>query len=136
MMPEQQIGVGELRRFGILFGSVLVLLFGVVMPWLVSGELSFVRWPWAIGAIAVLVALVRPMLLSNPYRLWMGFGHFMGIINTRLVLALAFFLVILPMALVMRLFGKDAMSRDFDSAAASYRKASDQAPTNHFERPY
>jgi carbamoyltransferase len=49
---------------------------------------------------------------------------------TSLVLGFVYFLVVLPTGLIRRLRGRDAMRRQFDPAAASYRVA-----TRHRQRP-
>jgi hypothetical protein len=57
------------------------------------------------GFVAKLVAPFAPL-----YRVWMKFSHVLGYINTRLLLAAVFFLVITPLALLMRLFGRDVLA--------------------------
>jgi hypothetical protein len=53
---------------------------------------------------------------------------------TSILLALAFFLLVLPAGLVMRLFMADPMRRDFDRLADSYRVPSKKAPAKALER--
>ena len=52
---------------------------------------------------------------------------------TSILLALAFFLLVLPAGLVMRLFVADPMRRDFDRSADSYRVPSKKAPAETLE---
>ena len=67
---------------------------------------------WILAAIAVillLLALVKPLLL-NPLRLvWDKIGHVLGIINTNVLLTLFYFVILTPLSLIMRLFGKDIL---------------------------
>jgi multisubunit Na+/H+ antiporter MnhG subunit len=67
---------------------------------------------WILAAIAVillLLALVKPLWL-NPLRLvWDKIGHMLGIINTHILLTLFYFVILTPLSLIMRSFGKDIL---------------------------
>ena len=68
---------------------------------------------------------------------WIQFGLFMGTyIMTPLIMSIVFFGMFMPMGLIMRLFGKDAMARKLDSTAQSSRIASSKAPAKNLERPF
>ena len=63
----------------------------------------------AIAVILLLLALVKPLWL-NPLRLvWDKIGHVLGIINTYILLTLFYFVILTPLSLIMRLFGKDIL---------------------------
>ena len=91
------------RHFGILFATV----FTIVAFW------PF--WPlrapnvyWLAGAGAWLAAaLVYPKILAPLHKTWIVFGHVLGWINVRIILGIVFFAVVMPIGLIMRLFGKD-----------------------------
>ena len=68
----------------------------------------------------LLVALGFPSILAPLNRLWLRFGLLLHRIVSPLVLGIMFFLVITPMGLLMRAFGKDLLRLKFDRAAASY----------------
>lgn len=91
------------RQFGFLFTFVFVLVaFWPLWP-LASPNLY-----WLAGAGAWLaVALIYPKGLTPLYKAWMAFGHVLGWINARIILGLVFFVVVMPIGLIMRLFGKD-----------------------------
>ena len=55
---------------------------------------------------------------------------------TPLVLGIVFFGMIAPMALVMRLMGKDPMQRAIDPNQNSYRVKSIKSPKEKLERPF
>jgi hypothetical protein len=72
--------------------------------------------PWvlitlgSIAAVLLLLAAVAPALLRPVYRIWMRIGEALGWVNTRLLLTLVFFLVVTPIGLLMRLFGRSPMA--------------------------
>ena len=55
---------------------------------------------------------------------------------TPLVLGIVFFGMITPMALIMRLTGKDPMRRAFDPDRKSYRVQSTKSPKEKLEKPF
>ena len=123
-----------LREFGLLMAAVIGVLFGVFLPWVFDG--AWPLWPWLISAAFVLPALVAPLSLRPVYRGWMRFGLFMSRIMTPLVLGIVFFLVFTPVALGLKLLGKDAMRRKLDPQADSYRIDNKGATMGDMKRPF
>ena len=60
----------------------------------------------AVAAVLLLLAAIAPSLLRPVYRGWMYIGEALGWLNTRIILSLVFFLVVTPIGLLMRLFGR------------------------------
>jgi hypothetical protein len=114
-----------LREFGLVTGALLVGLFGVLLPWLF--HLGFPLWPWIIAGILWGLALLLPMGLKLIYHGWM----FIALI----LLALVFYLIITPLGLIMRLWGKQPMQR-FQLPVTSYRQLTSPRPPQHLERPF
>ncbi len=109
----------ELRKFGLVMAAAIAVVFGGVLPWLFGR--AWPRWPFVVAAAFVVFALALPRALAPVQRGWLRFGHALGAFNSRLVLSLVFFVVVAPLGLVMRLFGKDPIARRRDPAATSYR---------------
>jgi Saxitoxin biosynthesis operon protein SxtJ len=122
-----------LREFGLVTGGVLVGLFGLLIPWLF--ERAYPRWPWLVLSLLAIWSLAAPLSLRPLYRLWMRFGYVLSRITTPLILGGVFFLVITPMGLLRRAFGRDAMARKFDESE-TYRVPSRQTPANNLKRPF
>lgn len=124
----------ELRTFGLLFGGLLCIFFGLLLPWLWGFGLPV--WPWPLAALLVTGALVRPAALAPVYQVWMKIAGVLGWINTRLLMVLIFYGMILPAGLIMRAVGRDPMQRRFDAQAASYRINREPPPPDHLRRPF
>ena len=127
-------GTRELRKFGLITGAIVAVLFGLLLPW--AFDYAWPMWPWIVTGVLWLWGLVHPGSLFVVYRLWLGFGHIAGWINTRIILAVLFYIVFFPVGILMRLLGKDPMRRRVDDAAASYRISSASMDKDHVERPY
>lgn len=88
-----------------MFGAALIVLTGIL--WLLFGALL---QSTLIAAGAFLVfSLAAPGLLLPLNRMWAAFGARLGWLNNHLILGLFFFVLMTPMAVVMRLFGWDPM---------------------------
>ena len=109
----------QLRQFGLMVGGVLVLI-GL---WkLYQGKHETARLIlWLVGgALMVTTGAIVPKLLTPVYWLWMKLAHLLGWVNTRLLLGIIFFVIITPMAVVMKVFGRDALNRKIDKDVDSY----------------
>ena len=124
----------DYRKFGLLSSAIVMVLFGLAIPWLFS--LNFPRWPWIFAALLGSWALLLPATLQPVYIAWMKFGDIMNWVNTRIILGIVFYGMILPFGLVMRLFGNDPMKRKLDDSASSYRVISQNDTKDNVERPY
>jgi Saxitoxin biosynthesis operon protein SxtJ len=113
---DEQVQGSSDRSFGVVFAVVFALI-GTV-PWLFGGIVRL--WALAVGAGFLAVAFVAPTLLAPFNRLWLRFGLFLHKIVSPLVLGVMFFLVITPMGVLMRLFGKDPLRLKLDRASESY----------------
>jgi hypothetical protein len=132
--PELTVTHRELRKFALVFGSALAVIGGLLLPLIWKLPLS--PWPWAVGAAFCAAGSLLPGLLAPFYRLWMKFGQFIGGINSRIILAVFFYLIISPMGLLMRIFRLDPLMRRLDSRADSYLIKSKQPCGNGMQRPF
>ena len=124
----------ELRSFGLLTGLIAAILFGLLLPWLFN--FNYPLWPWFIGGVLITVAILFPSALKPVYAVWMRIGLVLGWINTRIILALIFYLLFFPVSLILRVLGKDPMVRTFDPAQMSYRVMRSDTDREHMEKPY
>ena len=105
-----------LRRFGFVVGLATLLL-GCVFVWRHRGA----GWPLvSIGAVLALSARLAPLTLKWIHGPWMIAALALGWIVTRILLTIVFFLVVTPIGLLQRLFGKRAIEVAFRADAATY----------------
>jgi hypothetical protein len=122
-----------LRKFGLMMGALVALLFGLLIPWAFSRPWPV--WPWPLCGAFVAAALAAPRALGPVYRGWMKFGAVAGYVNTRLILGLAFFGMIFPLGVLRRLLGDDPMRRK-PTGGSTYRIHSAKHPSKDLERPF
>ena len=124
----------ELRDFGLLTGGLTAGLFGLLFPLLRHHPIP--SWPWMVAALLIVPALTLPSVLRYPHWLWIRIGFVLGWINSRIVLTILFFLVIVPMGLLMRAMGRDPVARKLDPDASTYRVPSRVRTPESMERPF
>ena len=113
-----------LREFGFLIGFIFPFLIGWILP-LIGGH-SFRTWTLFISVPSIILAFTKPILLLYPYRAWMKLGHILGWVNSHIILGLVFFIVLQPIALIMRILGHDPLrTKKF------YQKSYREIKTNH-----
>ncbi len=123
----------ELRHFGLIMAVALILFFGLLIPWI--WDLNWPLWPWIAAAVFAAAALIYPLVLLPVFRVWERIGLVVGWINTHILLGLVFYVIVMPMGLVMRLF-HDPMERRLDTSLPSYRTPSRQPVTKNLEKPF
>lgn len=104
------------RSFGLVIGLAFVLI-GI---WKYeSGAWSHLIWI-AIGAVFLLLAILMPRLLRPAKTLWLRFGQLLGQFLSPAMLAAVYVLSIVPIGLLLKLFGKDSLQRARDPKSDSY----------------
>tara|TARA_Y100000992_G_scaffold19432_1_gene11264 strand:- start:111 stop:500 length:390 start_codon:yes stop_codon:yes gene_type:complete len=109
-MDSNDIKIGSNRSFGIVFFIVFLLI--AIYP-LLSGE-SVRLWSLAIATIFFILGIINSSLLSPLNKIWFKFGLLLGRLISPLVMSLIFFLVVTPIALLMKLLKKDLLNLKFN----------------------
>lgn len=102
------------------FGVVMAVAFCVIGAFKLWHETRF-WWVWlAIAVIFAAVAWLSPSLLRPLNYLWFRFGLLLHRIVSPVAMAVIFFGAVLPVGLLMRLFGNQPLTPKFEPDSASY----------------
>jgi hypothetical protein len=134
MNDHKKLTTKELREFGLLTGGIIGGLFGLILPLIQGHSLPII--PWIIAIILVGLAIILPNSLDPFYQVWMKIGFALGWLNSRIILSIVFFIMLTPMALIMKLLKRDTMARKFDFQVETYRISSKIYPSTGMEKPY
>lgn len=104
------------RSFGILFSIVFLC---VAFYPLLAGE-GVRLWSLFVAFVFVILAYFFPHTLSFLNRAWIKIGVILGHVVSPIVMAAIYFLTVVPVGFVMRIFGKDLLRQKFDKNAKSY----------------
>lgn len=106
----------ELREFGLTVGIALVvlgsILFGLKKP--------ACPYLFGVGTALVLFGLIAPGVLSPVRKVWMGLSTAIGWVMTNIILSAAFYLIITPIGIALRLSGRELLDLKIDKSATSY----------------
>lgn len=96
----------EWRKFGLTLGLVFGLLAGLLI-W--RGKAHAIIFG-GVSVFFLFFGILVPGLLKPIHKVWMGLALMMGWVMSRVLLAALFFLAITPVALILRLSGKDILN--------------------------
>ncbi len=121
------------RAFGLSVGTVLILIaaFALWRERILIAELLA-----GVGAALVVLGYLKPAWLYWPSKVWWRMALALGYINARVILTVAFGVLLVPMGLIWRVIGKDPMGR----RQANWRGWTAYPPRyrdrNHYSRMY
>ena len=97
------------RSFGLLF--FIVFLIVAIWPLKNGNELNlnFIL----VSIIFLFLGLINSKLLSPLNIAWIKLGEILGKIIAPIVMALVYFVILTPVSLIVRLFGKDLLGLKF-----------------------
>ena len=122
----------EIRKFGLVIAVALGVIGSFV--YVKFGNFDVVGWLWGIGLLFLILGFILPSVLRPVYRIWMLLAHFIGGIVSRVILIVLYYIVLVPIGLVLRLFGKDVLDQNFDKKRESYWIKKDLS--NHTREQY
>ena len=104
------------RNFGLLFFAVFVIL--GLWP-LKNGE--SLNFYFIIASVVFLIlGLLNSKLLSPLNKSWIKLGEILSIIIAPIVMALVYFVILTPVSIIVRIFGKDLLGVKFNKTINSY----------------
>tara|TARA_Y100000816_G_C25647145_1_gene344234 strand:+ start:21 stop:413 length:393 start_codon:yes stop_codon:yes gene_type:complete len=111
MVQTEDIKLGSNRSFGIVFFAVFLLI--SLYPLLNNEHIKI--WSLVISLIFLILGLTNSKFLSPLNKIWFKFGLFLGKLISPLIMGVIFFLVVTPIALLMKMLGKDLLNLKFNT---------------------
>jgi hypothetical protein len=97
----------KINKFGILF-SLIFFGLGIYFNLLNKIIAEFIFF--SLFTIFLISSFFNFYFLKNLEKAWLFFGNFIGKIISPIILALLFFIIISPIGLILKLFGRDVLS--------------------------
>ena len=107
---------GSDRSFGLVVTAVLT----VTGLWPLFHQAGPRWWALAPGGVVLILSLLRPSVLHVPNLLWTRFGLLLSKLTNPIITGILYYLVFVPIGLLMRLRGKDMLPLRFDNKAVTY----------------
>jgi hypothetical protein len=115
-MATQKEKLPSNRNFGLVF-FVFFLIIGL-WPLLGTNEIRY--WSIFFSVIFFLLGITNSKLLNPLNKIWFNFGILLGKMISPLIMVIIFFLIITPIGVIMRVFGKDILSLKYNKKNKSY----------------
>jgi hypothetical protein len=124
----------ELTIFGLMMGAFIILIFGIIP--MIFFNTKIIVLPWLLGAVFIILSLIVPLALEPVYKAWMKFGAVMHAFTTPILLGIVFYFVLTPIAIAIRILGKEIMQLKPDANKVSYRRESLCRTKASLEKPF
>ena len=105
------------QKFGTFFTCVFAL---VAIYFYYAANLTWTYMFIAVALLLLLVTLIKSDALLPLNKLWMRFGLLLGMIVSPIVLGIIFFGLFTPVAIVMRLSGRDELRLKFSQKVSHW----------------
>jgi hypothetical protein len=124
----------ELRYFGFILAAFGAVLAAIVFY--ASGSVTAAHVIWIVGAVLGLVYYAVPPLKHPLYEVWMRLLYPIGWLISHVLVGAVYYLVLTPIGLVMRLFGRDVLARRRAERASSYWRplGEPDSPQRYFQQ--
>jgi len=106
------------KSFGILFSIVFFLI--SVWP-LLAGE-NIRIWSLVISIIFLILGLLNSKFLGPLNNSWIKLGEILGRVIAPIVMAIIYFIILTPLSLLIKLFGKDLLQLKFSNVNSYWIK--------------
>ena len=113
---NSKIKISSNRSFGLVFFTV----FFIVSLWPLIQDNQIRIWALIISFVFLFLGLINSNLLSPLNKIWFKFGILLGAIIAPIVMAFIFFAVVTPIALFVRIIGKDLLRQKYKKNNKSY----------------
>ena len=116
-----KVKIGSNRSFGVVF----FIVFLIVALWPILNNNDIRIWSLVLSAIFLVLGILNSKLLNPLNILWFKFGIFLGKIISPIIMGLVFFVVVTPIAILLKIFKKDVLSLKKNNSDTYWKKKSD-----------
>ena len=99
------------RSFGILFFIVFLL----IALWPVKDSESIRVWSMIISLLFLILGIINSKFLTPLKKGWIKLGEILGKFIAPIVMGFIYFVIITPIGILLRLFGKDLLNIKFNT---------------------
>ena len=132
-MKFAEIELPSNRKFGFFFTFVFAV---AAAYFYYSANVSWAYLFIAAASIFLLITLIRSDALLPLNKLWMRFGFLLGMIVSPIVLGIIFFGLFTPIAMLMRLGGRDELRLEFRQKASHWITRSEPIKSESFKHQF
>ncbi len=132
-MKFSEIELPSNRKFGFFFTFVFAV---AAAYFYYSANISWAYLFIGAASIFLLVTLIKSDALLPLNKLWMRFGFLLGMIVSPIILGIIFFGLFTPIAILMRLSGRDELRLKFSPKMSYWITRSEPIKSDSFKHQY
>jgi saxitoxin biosynthesis operon SxtJ-like protein len=102
------------------FGFTFAVFFALVGLWPLLHHRPLKLWALALSLVFLAITLVKASLLRPMNSVWIWIGAMLNRVVSPVMSGIVFYVAVTPMAVIMRMNGKDPLRLRWDPNAASY----------------
>ena len=102
----KKIKISSNRSFGIVFCAFFLIV--TLYPLINDEPIRY--WSLIVSIIFLILGILNSNILSPLNKAWFKFGLFLGKIVSPVVMGIVFFGVVTPIALILKIMGKDLLN--------------------------
>ncbi len=112
------IQIGSNKSFGLVF-FIFFLIIGIY-PLINDNDIRF--WSLALSLIFFCLGMLNSKLLTPLNLAWFKLGLLLGKVISPIIMGIIFFIVVTPIAILMKLFKKDLLNLFFNESSTYWIK--------------
>lgn len=97
------------KKDNVIFGITFSAVFLIIALWPLLDGLNLRIWSLITSAVFVMISFTFPNVFTYLNLWWIKLGYFLGKIISPIVMGIVFFIIVTPIGLLLRLFGKDIL---------------------------
>jgi hypothetical protein len=106
----------ELKKFGKSVGLAFIAIGGAIS--LYAAEIHSILL--YAGGFLIFFSITAPIILLPFQKVWMAIAVILGFVSTRVILALIYYIILTPIAVIGRITGKDFLDEKPDRGSNTY----------------
>jgi len=121
------------RKFGLFFTAVFLIAAAY------SYRINSHAWLYVLGGLGVaflIITLVNSEVLLPLNKLWMKFGLILGMIVSPVMMGVIFFVIFTPIAISMRLCGRDVLRLRLKKKSSHWVSRETEAQSGTFKNQF
>ena len=132
---NKDVNITELKQFALTMSWAIPCLFMLILPWIFERSVQF--WPLYTSGVLISLYIMYPKMITPIYTVWMIIAGLIGWLNTRIILASIFYIIIFPIGILLRLFGKLQYRTSESETVSTYWKIRNlELKKEDLERPF
>ena len=132
-MDSDNLKLSSNRKFGFFFTFIFAVL---AAYFYYSANTAWAYFFIIASSIFLLVTLIKSDVLLPLNKLWMRFGVLLGMIASPIVLGIMFFGLFTPIAVIMRLSGRDELRLKFTHKASHWILRKEPIKSHSFKNQF